>query len=171
MEVVVAKSPKGSKPKKPNQKVAPIRRRKRTESTSPDSDVPGNDLDVLARTIFGEARGELLGGKIAVAHVVLNRVAAKRWFGRTIKEVCLKPYQFSCWNENDPNRNLLLRVEYRDPTFRSCWEVAAAVIDGRYPDVTLGSCHYHTTSVRPDWAEDKLPVIQVGGHLFFQNID
>ena len=113
----------------------------------------------------------MLGGKIAVAHVVLNRVAAKSWFGDSIKEVCLKPYQFSCWLEDDPNRNLLLRAEFRDPVFRSCYENAAAVIDGRYPDVTLGATHYHSVSVRPDWAENRLPVIQIGGHLLYRDIN
>ncbi len=44
------------------------------------------DIDVLARTIYGEARGESISGMEAVASVVLNRVAfSKRrrryWWG------------------------------------------------------------------------------------------
>ena len=54
------------------------------------------DIDVLARTIYGEARGESISGMEAVASVVLNRVAfSKRrrryWWGNTITEVCRKP--------------------------------------------------------------------------------
>lgn len=33
------------------------------------------DVDVLARTIFGEARGETVSGMEAVASVVMNRLA------------------------------------------------------------------------------------------------
>ena len=32
------------------------------------------DVDILARTIFGEARGESLSGQEAIASVVINRV-------------------------------------------------------------------------------------------------
>ena len=70
------------------------------------------DVDALARTVFGEARGECLSGQEAVASVILNRVAfsGRRggyWWGNTVYEVCHKPWQFSCWNQNDPNRRLL----------------------------------------------------------------
>lgn len=61
------------------------------------------DIDILARTIYGEARGEPWEGKIAVAWVVRNRAERGGWWGDTIREVCLKPWQFSCWNETDPN--------------------------------------------------------------------
>lgn len=47
------------------------------------------DTDILARTIYGEARGESISGQEAIASVILNRVAfAKRrgryWWGNTI---------------------------------------------------------------------------------------
>ncbi len=58
---------------------------------------------LLARCIWGEARGEPIQGKLAVAHVVLNRVKAQSYYGKTIRDVILKPWQFSCFNENDPN--------------------------------------------------------------------
>ena len=66
------------------------------------------EVDVLARTIWGEARGEGKEGMEAVASVILNRTEiAKRldgyWWGNTIIQVCQKPYQFSCWNKLDPN--------------------------------------------------------------------
>ena len=47
------------------------------------------ETDILARTIYGEARGESISGMEAVASVVLNRVAfAKRrgrfWWGKFV---------------------------------------------------------------------------------------
>jgi hypothetical protein len=43
-----------------------------------------NDRDILARTLWGEARGESLAGQIAVAWTIRNRVNdgnAKSWWG------------------------------------------------------------------------------------------
>ena len=39
-----------------------------------------NDLQILARTLFGEARGEGDEGLEAVACVIINRFKAKKWF-------------------------------------------------------------------------------------------
>ncbi|AZD06253.1 Cell wall hydrolase [Pseudomonas chlororaphis] len=64
------------------------------------------DRDLLARTLWGEARGEGLAGQIAVAWTIRNRVndgKAKSWWGEGYAGVCQAPYQFSCWNKNDPN--------------------------------------------------------------------
>ena len=77
------------------------------------------DIDTLARTIYGEARGEDRQSKIAVACVILNRVQQRKQCGYrnidgrkipTIAATCLKPWQFSCWNEKDPNRKVILKV-------------------------------------------------------------
>ena len=62
------------------------------------------ETDILARTIYGEARGESISGMEAVASVVLNRVAfanrrGRFWWGNSIAEVCRAPKQFSCWNQ------------------------------------------------------------------------
>src|SRR5688500_4029200 len=66
--------------------------------------VDKTDLDTLARTLWGEARGEGRNGMQAVANVIMNRYKlarsnsgyARQW-GRTVAEVCRKKYQFSCW--------------------------------------------------------------------------
>ena len=69
------------------------------------------NLEYMARTIWGEARGEDEQGKIAVGHVIKNRRDKQTWMGKTIKDVCLKKWQFSCWNENDPNREKILALK------------------------------------------------------------
>jgi len=82
------------------------------------------EVDVLARTIYGEARGETVRGKEAVACVIMNRVrrAQERggyWWGASVEKVCLKPWQFSCWNEHDPNREKIQQVERGGGVFDS----------------------------------------------------
>ena len=75
------------------------------------------EIDTLARTIFGEARGEPIKGQEAVASVVLNRVkvaqarGGRYWWGHDIISVCQKPYQFSCWNKSDPSYQRLTTVK------------------------------------------------------------
>ena len=128
------------------------------------------DLDTLARTVFGEARGEPMQGKIAVAHVVMNRVRKQSWYGKTVKGVCTHPYQFSCWNSNDPNLSKLTAVTADDKSFRLCLYAAIAAMDGLVPDPTSGSTHYHSLSVAPSWAEGKGPVCTIGSHKFYNDV-
>src|SRR5579862_2103646 len=133
-----------------------------------------DEINILARTIYGEARGEYanidggISALIAVGNVVMNRLKAKSWYGTTIQEVCLKPFQFSCWNANDPNRALLMRPQIDDPVFLRCSEVATKVASGEWPDLTKGSNHYHTTSISPTWAQGHKPKVRLGRHLFYQ---
>ena len=104
-----------------------------------------NDIEILARTIYGEARGEYgrvdggLAALIAVGNVIVNRAQHQTWFGRSIRDVCLKPYQFSCWNENDPNREKIVAVTDDSPIFAQCLDVARALAAQQYPDLTKGA--------------------------------
>jgi spore germination cell wall hydrolase CwlJ-like protein len=135
-----------------------------------------NEIDILSRTIYGEARGEYLkkdGGLaalIAVANVIMNRVKLKTWFGKSIIEVCKKPWQFSCWNSNDPNYPLLLKEEIDDSIFRICQQVAEGVAYKNWPDLTKGADHYHSIKIQsfPKWAQGSQLKIQIGNHLFYQ---
>ena len=93
-----------------------------TIPTSGAADGPRVDLedaDILARTIMGEARGESTEGQIAVAWAILNRARSGMWFGcgGDIHAVCVKPYQFSCWNDDDPSRSLINHAQPGDPDF------------------------------------------------------
>lgn len=127
-------------------------------------------IDTLARTIWAEARGEGKAGMEAVAAVILNRVAKPCWWGRTIVTVCLKPWQFSCWNQDDPNRAKLLSVGKEDAAFRIALEIAERAVDGQLPDSTGGATHYHTASVSPSWARGQVPIKTIGNHLFYKGI-
>lgn len=134
-----------------------------------------SEVEVLARTLYGEARGEELAGIEAVASVILNRVAfAKRrgryWWGNDVKSVCLKPAQFSCWNEADPNRKKLLALSPRDPAYRLCKRIAKRAVAGELADHTEGATHYHTYAVDPFWARGHVPCAEIGNHLFYKNI-
>lgn len=135
-------------------------------------------VDVLARTIYGEARGELYGGKVAVGCVVRNRIrfdlwgdAKPDWWGEGYEGVCWKPWQFSCWNDGDPNHALVRRVAAIDSVFAHCIAIADNIIMGEIGDTTHGSTHYHTLHAKPKWAIGHTPVTQIGGHFFYNDIE
>jgi N-acetylmuramoyl-L-alanine amidase len=129
-----------------------------------------HDLDILARTIYGEARGETAEGKIAVGRVIINRWKSGKWFaGKTIAETCQKPWQFSCWNTNDPNRAKLLAASHQK--LANSIRAAEAAERGDGPDWLEGCTHYHTTAVAPKWSIGQKPVGHIGTHVFYRNIN
>ncbi len=128
-----------------------------------------NDLKILAKTIYGEARGELnnfgLAPLIAVGNVVLNRFRKK--FANSISDVCLAPYQFSCWNQKDPNYEKLKNLDESSSIFKTCLDVSENLIEGKWPDLTDGCDHYHAKSIKPYWAGQLTPKRVFGNHLFY----
>ena len=132
------------------------------------------DIDILARTIYGEARGEPYEGKWGVGRVIVNRWKSKKWFaGDFIAETAQLPWQFSCWNRNDPNRQKILDCTYDDKMLRECMKAAMDAIKGA-PHIwfTDGITHYYADHIRPpNWAEGQTPAGRLGNHLFFKDID
>lgn len=125
-------------------------------------------IDVLARTIYGEARGESFNGKVAVAYTIINRAARPSWWGGDITTVCLAPKQFSCWNSDDPNFALLQEVNLDSFSFRDCLAAALLVYNRTLPDPTNGATHYYALSMStpPTWAAKMKAVAAIGGHKF-----
>ncbi|CAO5674975.1 MAG: hypothetical protein HEEMFOPI_00155 [Holosporales bacterium] len=130
---------------------------------------------IFARTIYGEARGEVkrYGQKAleAIGHVIINRFLEKSWYGKTIDEVCLKPYQFSCWNKEDPNYALLTQPKILDGIFLRCEKIAhmfLCQIDLKRDDFTNSANHYHHKLITPYWSEDKTPTFAIGNHVFYK---
>ena len=125
------------------------------------------DFEIFAKTIFGEARGEPFEGQVAVACVILNRWKSKKWFaGKTIATTCLKPYQFSCWNKNDPNAQKLMKISYAQYS-----KYFKAINEAIKHDITNGATHYHAEGLHPKWAEGKEPCKKFAHHVFYKDID
>lgn len=140
-------------------------------------DIAADPVQVLARTVWGEARGEPVRGQEAVAAVVLNRVAraaargGRWWWGASIVEVCLKPWQFSCWNPADPNRARLLAVTADNRAFDQALRIARRAVAGTLPDPTGGATHYHARGIHPPWAWRAVPCAEIGRHLFYNSVE
>ena len=127
-----------------------------------------DDLWTVAQTIYGEARGEPEAGKYAVAHVIANRA---RKHGIRPMDVCLQPYQFSCWLKSDPNRAVLGILTLERGSFVACLRVAVEVLADLHEDNTHGATHYYAVSIpAPEWAKGHTPCARIGNHLFFNDV-
>ncbi|QKF52837.1 cell wall hydrolase [Pseudomonas graminis] len=138
--------------------------------------VTEKDRDVLARTLWGEARGEGLAGMVAVAWTIRNRVYDGKdtsWWGEGYAGVCGKPSQFSCWNKNDPNNPYLTGAKKIPAAeFARCQLAAQQVIEGITPDPTDGATHYYSTSMTkpPRWVAGAKQTSRLGLHIFFKDV-
>ncbi len=134
------------------------------------------EIDTLARTLWGEARGEGTAGMQAVAHVILNRVKVaqekgKYWWGNNVIQVCQKPYQFSCWNRSDPNFRKLQALDERDLYFATALRIARRLLVGVTDDLTLKATHYHAAGISPFWAKGEKPCAVIGNHIFYAIVE
>jgi len=115
----------------------------------------------LADNLHYEARGESLAGIRAVASVVLNRVASKRW-PNSICRVVYQSKQFS-WANDYRARNPKL-VAYTQKVQR----VVVKAMAGRLKDNTRQATHYHTLAVYPKWASRLKMTEVIGFHVFYK---
>ena len=132
-----------------------------------------DDLEVLARTVHGEARGEPFEGALAVAWVVVNR---SRMWAKRVRDICLQPWQFSAWNQKDPNLRVIATVSVdSDPEYVRSLAAAACALAHALPDPTGKATDYHTIE-RPSgvdpwppvWAKDYIPTVRLGSHQFYR---
>ncbi len=127
-------------------------------------------VELIARTVFGEARGETHQGKVAVAWVIKNRVDNPSWWGTTVQEVCLNPFQFSCWNRRDPNHDTTLATPLDDERLAEIVQLCDGVSAGRIKDPTNGADSYCETPLRHQlaWAKHRSPTAVIGHHTFYK---
>lgn len=145
-----------------------------------------SEAQTVGLTLYGEGRSEPIEGRIAIANVIRNRVRAQRLrWGLTMKAVCLKAWQFSCWLPQGGQDNyetviaaaqLLLRGERGGPLLTECLWIADGLIASAFLDSVKGSTHYYNPAAMkpagrvPDWAVGLTPVATKGSHLFFEGV-
>jgi len=130
----------------------------KTSNFSPDSDTV-----LLARLVFGEARGCSLKEKVSTAYTAVNRANDTiKWNGENLRDAILKPYQYSCFNKIDPNREKLMNpMKYDSTSWAQSMKVAEGVLDGTYRDPTGGATHYHTGNISPYWSKGNKELTKV----------
>jgi hypothetical protein len=117
------------------------------------------DPKIMGLTIYAEARGEPFAGQACVGTVILERVDHRLWDGNTIQEVCLWPYQFSCYLPSDNEYPMIYDIAQRwdseiavNKVLVGCLDIATRLISGALPrDTDLAAaacCQYVTTQWR-----------------------
>lgn len=122
---------------------------------------PQKDLDLLAITLYHEARGEPDEGMVAVGEVILNRVRHPAWKPDTIRGIITQPKQFSFFDQIKDLR--MHEYEQRKRSYR----IASKLITGRYTPVVgkHSYFYYNPTYASPSWKTHKL-IANVGEHRF-----
>lgn len=139
------------------------------------------ELMCLAQNIYHEARSESIQGRLAVAHVTLNRVSSPR-FPNTICEV-VKQAKMSKWWMETHGREVPIRNKCQfswycdgksdDVTEIDAWNQSIAlsisVITGQSHDPTLGSTHYYNPyKADPYWKDAFEKVVKIDNHVFLR---
>ena len=133
------------------------------------------EVECLAKNIYFEARNQSHTGKIAVAHVVLNRVFDDRF----PNDICEVVYQAKLRN-GFPIRHQCQFSWFCDglsdnPRDEHAWLDAISVARDAILlwehgfDITAGSTHYHTTEVNPYWNRQMDYVVRIDDHRFWRN--
>lgn len=133
-----------------------------------------SEQEIVACTLWGEARNQGEQGLRAVACVIANRWHTNYRRRKSAVEVCLDPWQFSCWLKNDPNQPRMLAVARKpDGPYLQALLLAQELLQRTLQDITRGARHYYASSLRtpPAWARGKYPCVVIGDHLFFNNVD
>jgi spore germination cell wall hydrolase CwlJ-like protein len=103
--------------------------------------------------------------------VKIAQAKGRYWWGNNIIGVCQKPYQFSCWNKNDPSYHRLINVSDKNIHFATSLRIARRAVIGALKDNTYGATHYHADYVSPYWAKGEKPVKIIGRHLFYKLVE
>lgn len=113
-----------------------------------------NDIDLLARTVHAEARGEVYEGQVAVAAVILNRLKNPN-FPNTISGIIYEPWAFSAVDDGQINLKA-------DATAHKAVQDA---LNGWDP--TYGAIYYwNPATATSKWVWSRPITTRIGNHVF-----
>jgi spore germination cell wall hydrolase CwlJ-like protein len=120
----------------------------------------------LALAMYWEAKSEGRDGMLAVASVVLNRVAHPE-FPDTVCGVVkqggeTRPCQFSWWCDGKSDRPTEARA-WADAT-----RIAQIALHRPPSDPTRGALFFHNTSMETPWVRQRQRTVEIGRHIFYR---
>ena len=125
-----------------------------SQTSSSGTSYSNTDVTLLARLIYGEARGENFTGQVAVGAVVMNRVKSSS-FPNTISGVIYQPYAFTAVADGQINLS-------PDAT---AIRAAKQAMNGYDP--TYGAIYYYNPSIATStWIFSRKTTITIGNHVF-----
>lgn len=125
-----------------------------TTTATSASTTTSSDLELLARAVYGEARGEPYIGKVAVAAVVLNRVKSSS-FPSTIAGVIYQKSAFTCVSDG----------QFWLTPDADAYRAARDALNGWDP--TYGCLYYYNPSTaKSSWIWSRQVRLTIGKHVF-----
>ncbi len=121
----------------------------------------------LAQAIYHEARSESYAGQLAVAEVVMNRVASRRYpssvcgvvfQGHKRRTGC--QFTFTCDGS--------LKGGERGLPWAQSEKLAWKVMFGLNENLSDSATHYHADYVKPIWAKRLVRTAKIGKHIFYR---
>ena len=118
--------------------------------------------DIVATTLILEAGGEYSEGAMEAVHEVIYNRSIKR--NKSMSEVCLQKWQFSCWNDKDIDQNIAKAKKHPR------WSKAMKIVNtSKMTNYTHGADHYYADYIKPPyWAKSMTRTTQIGRHIFFK---
>ncbi|MBS3975746.1 MAG: LysM peptidoglycan-binding domain-containing protein [Syntrophomonadaceae bacterium] len=113
-----------------------------------------NDINMLARAVYGEARGEPYKGQVAVAAVILNRVKSPD-FPSTIAGVIYQPDAFCSVSDGQ---------FYLEPN-EVAFSAARAALSGWDPSGNA-LFFWNAKTATSRWIWSRPIIVQIGNHVF-----
>jgi spore germination cell wall hydrolase CwlJ-like protein len=126
-------------------------------------EVADAEQECLANAVYFEARGEPILGQLAVAEVVLNRVASSR-YPSTICEVVVQPWQFSFIN---PRTGIFPKANRASAAWRKSVAIARLAQEKRAALLPGEVLWYHADYVAPGWGKRLTREAKIGLHIFY----
>jgi len=115
-----------------------------------------SDIQLLARCVNGEARGEIYEGQVAVAAVILNRVKHPS-FPNTISGVIYQPGAFTAVSDGQINEP----IAENSTVYKACEDA----MNGWDP--SYGAIYYFNPETATNkWIWSRPLIIQIGRHRF-----
>ena len=127
-----------------------------TRGNQNPQDGSSNELQIIARAVNGEARGEPYEGQVAVAAVILNRVRHPS-FPNTISGVIYQPGAFTAVADGQIN----VPIAADTTVFKAC----QAAFDGWDP--SSGAIYYYNPqTATSQWIFGRETIKTIGRHRF-----
>ena len=123
-------------------------------TSSNNSNFTESEINLLARIISAESRGEPYEGQVAVGAVILNRIDHPS-FPNTVSGVIFQPLAFSCVNDGQIN----------EPVSDSALKAAQDAINGWDP--SGGAIYYYNPAKSTSkWIFSRTIICSIGNHKF-----
>ena len=123
-----------------------------------------DEIEVIASTIYHEARGEGVDGMNAVASVIYNRSNQPRWKKLGLAGVCLQKKQFSCHNKGFLSAKPKTIVDKK--AYEYCKGLANKMINGSFKSTVGNANHYCTLKCNVYWKNQLKNTIIVKRQIF-----